>query len=365
MGADLIRLDAVTYIWKELGTPSASLHQTHMIVKLFRDVLDIAAPQVLLVTETNVPHAENISYFGDGSDESQLVYNFALPPLVLHAFYREDATWLSAWAADLEYPSGTTTYLNILDTHDGIGLQGAVGILPAEEIRFLVERAREHGGFISYRSTQNGEEPYEINSTWYSALNLEDSGEPRQLQIHRFVASRSIALALRGIPAVYVHSLNGSRNDTRLALKTKVKRDVNRWTLDFEMLERNLGDPGSKLHCLSEVLTRLFRTRTMHAAFHPNGTQKVLAISRVVFSLFRGSPDGRQHVLCLTNISGSPQDVTVDLNELGSASRHWFDLLAGRGWLADGSRLNLRFNPYDVFWLTPFEEIERVIESRE
>jgi sucrose phosphorylase len=159
--------------------------------------------------------------------------------------------------------------------------------------------------------------------------------------------------------------LNGSRNDTRLALRTKVKRDVNRWTLDYDILERNLADPTSKLHCLSEVLTRLFRTRTMHGAFHPNGPQRVLSLGRFVFSLLRTSPDGRQHVLCLTNISGSSQDVTVDLDELGSTSRHWFDLLAGRGWRAGGAGLNLRLNPYDVYWLTPFEELERVIESRE
>jgi hypothetical protein len=151
-GADLIRLDAVTYFWKELGTSSASLEQAHQIVKLFRDVLDLCSPQVILVTESNVPHEENISYFGNGHDEAQLVYNFALPPLVLHAFYRESSRWRSEWASGLQYPSPTTNYLNILDTHDGVGLSGVQSILPDEERSFLVQEARQHGAFISNRT---------------------------------------------------------------------------------------------------------------------------------------------------------------------------------------------------------------------
>lgn len=363
MGADLVRLDAITYFWKALGTSSASLEQTHAIVKLFRDVLDIAAPLVSLVTESNVPHAENMSYFGAGGDEAQIIYNFALPPLVLHAFYRGDATRLSRWAAELEYPSSEATYLNILDTHDGIGLPGVGDILPPEEITFLVETARQHGAFISYRTGENGDVPYEINTTWYSALNYENDGEPRALQVQRFVASRSVALALRGIPAVYLHALAGSRNDIRLALQTKVKRDVNRSTLDFEILQRNLADPSSKLHLLSESLRRLLRTRILTRAFHPNGVQRVLPLSPALFAVLRVSPEGGEHVLCLTNVTGRPQSVEVVQSALGVTSPYWFDLVAGRGWMASNGTLQLSFAPYDVVWLTPSGELERRIES--
>ena len=151
-GADIIRLDAVTYLWDEPGTSGASLKQTHQIVKLLRDILAIVAPSVALITETNVPHEENVSYFGDGSDEAQMVYNFALPPLVLYTFYREDATVLSKWANELEYPSRTTTFFNMLDTHDGIGLKGVTNILSDSEIEFLVRQARHRGAFVSYKS---------------------------------------------------------------------------------------------------------------------------------------------------------------------------------------------------------------------
>jgi len=362
-GADLIRLDAVTYLWKELGTSSASLGQTHQIVKLFRDVLDLCSPQVILVTESNVPHEENISYFGNGYDEAQLVYNFALPPLVLHAFYRENSRWLSEWAAGLQYPSPTATYLNMLDTHDGIGLAGVQSILPDEERTFLVQVARQHGAFISNRTSPEGEVPYEINTTWYSALNLENCGETRELQVRRFVASRSIALALKGVPAVYLHSLAGSRSDVRLALQTKVKRDVNRMPLDHEMLLRNLTHPGSKLNLLSTILGRLLMTRVQHAAFHPNGEQKVLSLGNEVFALLRVSPSGDEHILCVTNITARSLELKVNVAGLGFKDLAWFDLLGGRGWHGTNRELPLRLGPFDVLWLSPFHELEARIEQ--
>jgi glucosylglycerate phosphorylase len=364
-GADLVRLDAVTYMWKERGTPSASLEETHAIVKLFREVLDVAAPMVALVTESNVPHAENVSYFGDGTDEAQLVYNFALPPLVLHAFYRGDATRLSEWADALDHPPDGATFLNMLDTHDGVGLPGAEGLLPPGEIAFLVETARRHGAFVSSRSVDGGEVPYEINTTWYSALNLENTGEPRALQVQRFVASRSIALALRGVPAVYLHSLVGTRNHVALALETKVKRDVNRATLDLELLQRNLADPRSKLHLLAEAWRPLLRARVSTRAFHPRGAQRVLRLSPAVLSLLRTSPAGNERVVCLTNVSAQVRDVEVPTAELGVAAEAWYDLLGGRGWLASGGRLRVALGPYEVVWLTPSEELERRIGSGE
>jgi glucosylglycerate phosphorylase len=362
-GADLIRLDAVTYLWKELGTSSASLEQTHQIVKLFRDVLDLCGPQVTLVTESNVPHEENISYFGNGHDEAQLVYNFALPPLVLHAFYRESSRWLSEWAAGLQYPSPTATYLNILDTHDGIGLAGVQSILPDEERSFLVQEARQHGAFISNRTAPHGEVPYEINTTWYSALNLENNDEPKTLQVQRFAASRSIALALRGVPAVYLHSLVGSRSNLRLALQTKVKRDVNRMPLDLEILAKNLAHPGSKLNLLSTILGRLLMTRVQHAAFHPNGEQRVLTLGDEVFAVLRVSPAGDEHILCLTNITARCLELKLDVECLGFQDMAWFDLVGGRGWHGKEGKLPLRLGSYEVLWLSPFHELEARIEQ--
>jgi len=363
-GADLVRLDAVTYLWDEPGTSSANLPQTHEIVKLFRDVLDIAAPHVALVTETNVPHQENISYFGNGRDEAQMVYNFALPPLVLHAFYREDCSHLARWARNLEYPSPTTTFLNVLDTHDGIGLPGVANILPPEEIAFLVRCARQHGAFVSYRTAEGGGEvPYEINTTWYSALNMENSGEERAFQVKRFTASRSIALALRGVPGVYFHGLIGSRNDVQLALRTKVKRNVNRAPLDAAVLAKNFAEPGSKLSLIHDQLGRLLEMRVRHKAFHPNGAQRIMPAPGAVFAVLRSSPRGDEHILALTNVTSRPCRLDIPLEKVGITESNWYDLVAGRGWMASNHTLTVQMQPYDVMWLTPFGELERSIES--
>jgi len=363
-GADLVRLDAATYLWDEPGTPGASLTQTHEIIRLFRDVLDLGAPHVALVTETNVPHEENIAYFGDGAGEAQAVYNFALPPLVLHAFYRQDASHLSAWARELEYPSPTTTYLNILDTHDGIGLPGVANILPPEELEFLLARARQHGAFISYRhASEGGRAPYEINCTWYSALNMDNSGEERALQVKRFVASRGIALALRGVPGIYLHGLIGSRNDVQLALRTRVKRDVNRARVDGTLLLKNLAEPGSKMNLINDQLGRLLDMRVRHRAFHPNGEQRVLALAPGIFAVLRVAPGGDERILALTNVTAEPCCLEAPLAEIGPAETNWYDLVAGRGWTAAEGKLVVRLQPYDVMWLAPFSELEYRIES--
>jgi sucrose phosphorylase len=293
-----------------------------------------------------------------------MVYNFALPPLVLHSFYRQDASWVSDWASKLEYPTDTTTYLNMLDTHDGIGVLGAQGILPREEIDFLIATAREHGAFISYRSTENGDLPYEINTTWYSALNFENNGEPKPLQVARAVASRSIAFALRGVPAVYLHSMVGSRNDVRLAMRTKVKRDVNRSTLDMGLLERNLKDPASKLHLIASAMRRLLRTRVMHPAFHPNGGQRILRLDRRLFAVLRTTIDEANRVLCLTNVSNQEVLAELEVREIGVDWMYFFDLLAGRGYTAEEGWLRLRLQPYECVWLTPSRELEKSIEER-
>jgi sucrose phosphorylase len=363
-GADLLRLDAVTYLWSEPGTPSVHLEQTHEIIKLFRDVLDVVAPSVALVTETNVPHKENVSYFGNGSDEAQMVYNFALPPLVLHTFYREDTTALTKWAQDLEYPSRTTTFLNMLDTHDGVGLMGVKNILPKEDIEFIVQKAREYGAFISYKSVgEDQEEPYELNVTWFSALNHDNSNEEIGFQVKRFVASRSIALVLRGIPGIYFHGMVGTKNDIDTVLKTKVKRDINRRTLDEREMLKKLEDPNSKLSLLSHQLGRLAELRVQYRAFHPNGEQHLLALDSAVFAVLRVSPEGDEHILTLTNVANRESRVKVALSEIGIEEDQWYDLYGKRGWMAQAQGLELTLQPYDVVWLIPYSELERRIEA--
>jgi glucosylglycerate phosphorylase len=353
-GADIIRLDAITYIWREPGTSCVHLAQTHEIVKLFRDILDTVAPGVALITETNVPHEENISYFGQGDDEAMMVYNFALPPLTLYTFYSENATVLSEWADRLEPPSETTYFFNFLDSHDGVGLMGVKNILSKEQIEFMVEQAREHGGLISYKSNGDGSrEPYEINITWFSALNREDSGEGIAFQVKRFVASRSIALVLKGVPGIYLLSLLGTVNDISGVLNTKQNRAINRTVMNMEAIRDALDDPFSKISYIDRELGGLILIRTARRAFHPVGKQNVLFLHPRVFAVLRRTPEGGEPVLTLTNVSRSDCDLRINLDELYSRAERWYDFVGGRSFQAEDGYLNVRLEAYDVVWLSP------------
>ena len=353
-GADILRLDAVTYIWAEPGTESVHLPQTHEIVKLLRDVVDSVGSGVALVTETNVPHEKNISYFGDGGDEAHMVYNFAVPALVLHTFYRQDSRILSRWAEDLRPPSDTATFFNILDTHDGIGLQGAMEILSPEEIDFIVKTAGDRGASISHKMTDNRtEEPYEINTTWWSAVNDDNGREDLAWKVRRYIASRSIALVLQGVPGIYVHGFMGTSNDLGRVKETGVKRDVNRAFIDSEQAARDMADPGSKLFLIRSAAAKLHLLRTRHRAFHPRGGQKVLHLSPGVFAVVRISPEGDDRILALTNVTEKKIRLKVPLADVGTDAGLWRDLVSETQREARGGALEIPLEPYQVAWLKP------------
>jgi len=316
-GARFIRLDAIAYLWKEIGTSCIHLPQTHAVIQLMRAVLDEVAPHVQLITETNVPHADNISYFGDGTNEAQLVYNFALPPLVLHALLRSDATHLSRWAATLKAPSDRTTFFNFLASHDGIGVNPARGILPAAEIDFLVERCQAHGGFINYKHNADGSRsPYEMNIVYFDAVNDPAEEEPVETQMNRFMVAQAIMLSLAGVPGIYFHSLFGSRNDREAALASGINRRINRQKFTRAELGAELGNPQSLRAQVFARFQELLQTRRAHKAFAPNARQEVLAMDARVFVVQRESVDGADRMLCLHNLS----DQMVQLPALPGAA---------------------------------------------
>lgn len=159
-------------MWKTPGTSCIHLEKTHLLVKLFRAIANAVAPGTVIITETNVPHKDNISYLGNGQDEAQMVYQFSLPPLVLHAIHNGSARALKQWAASLDGSGGTTTWFNFLASHDGIGLNPLRGILPETEIVSLVRDLAMEGRWFRIKNNPDGStSPYEINVTYMDALN--------------------------------------------------------------------------------------------------------------------------------------------------------------------------------------------------
>ena len=356
-GATFIRLDAIAYLWKEIGTTCIHLQQTHRVIQLLRAALDEVAPHVHLITETNVPHKDNISYFGDGTNEAQLIYNFALPPLTLHAFHTGDARILSNWARALTLPSDKTTFFNFLASHDGIGLNPARGILSDADIDSLVKKTLEHGGLISYKHNADGtQSPYEMNINYFDALSNPfnllappssaartppgANFETLDLQVNRFIAAQAIMFSLMGVPGIYFHSLFGSRGWPGGVKQTGRNRTINREKLQLEQLQTELASESS---LRSKVFTRsrqLLQARSSISAFAPHGNQRILDIHPSVFALERISPDEKSRALCLHNVS--PQMVSFS-TDYESAR----DLFTG---LSLEAR-TVTLEPYQILWL--------------
>ncbi len=335
-GASWLRLDAIAFLWKEFGTTCLHLPQTHRIIQLVRAIVDAVAPQTILITETNVPHADNVSYFGDGTNEAHLVYNFALPPLTLHAFHTGDARALSRWASTLTLPSKQVTFFNFLASHDGIGLNPARDILRDDEIDALVARVAAHGGLVSYKNNPDGtSSPYELNINYFDALNNPYADESLDTQIDRFVCAHAIMLALVGVPGIYFHSLFGSRSWRAGVAQTGQNRTINREKLGRAALERELNDPTSLRHRVFARLAHLLRARAAQPAFDPYGEMRVLDLDAAVFALWRGD-----QVLCLHNVSAQTRAVEM--------RGRWKDLLTGE--LCEATRA-LTLTPYQVRWL--------------
>ncbi len=346
-GAEFLRLDAVAFLWKQIGTTCLNLPQTHQLVQLLRAVLDQVAPHVMLVTETNVPHADNLSYFGDGQHEAQMVYNFALPPLVLHTFRTASAATLARWASALTLPSTRATFFNFLASHDGIGLNPARGILTDAAIDALVKQTLAHGGFVSFKSNPDGTtSPYELNINYLDALSNPRTGEPDETLAARFITAQAIMLSLVGVPGIYFHSLFGSRSWRAGVAQTGQNRSINREKCNLTLLENELAAPASLRQRVFAAYAQLLRARASHPAFHPHGAMQVLSAGESVFALWRVSRDGAERVLCLHNVANRTTHVDPAVWG-GLQAPSCRDLLTGQ----DVDTFELA--PYQVRWLIP------------
>lgn len=361
-GAEVIRLDAIAYLWKEPGTRSIHLPETHHVVKLFRAVMDAVAPEVILITETNVPHEENISYFGEPlevaggpqqGDQAQMVYQFPLAPLVLHTFRAANARAITDWAASLDPPYPTATFFNFIASHDGIGVRPAEGLLSPGEIQALVEATEAHGGKVSYKTNADGSQSvYELNITLYDFLN--DPDHPDQdLDVRRFLASQAVMLSLAGVPGIYVHSLFGSRNCHTCLEATGRARSINREKFQRAELEDRLQDPNTISSQVFEGYERILAVRREHSAFHPNAGQTILDLGASLFALSRTSLDDREVILGLINVTPEAQPVKARLAGLGFPESHsMVDVISGASYAVEQGSLALELEGYQYLWLT-------------
>jgi glycosidase len=349
MGARVLRLDAVAYLWKRIGTNCLNLPETHEIVRLLRDMLALNAPDIRLLTETNLPHTENLAYFGQG-DEAHWIYQFSLPPLLLHALTKGTARYLAAWAEKLPPPPGGCAYLNITGTHDGIGIRPLEGLVPEAEIAGLVDHVARCGGRVSTRRTASGDDaPYELNCTWFDALGG-IAGDTPETHLARFLCAQTIMLSLKGIPAVYFNTLIAASNDQALAGRTGMNRSLNRGKWPLTDLDAMLADPASTASRSLAAHLRMLKIRAEHPAFHPDAPQKAAAVTDSVLGIERAALDGTERILALANLGGQPADLSrAILQARGWQSHGTTDLLTGQRIVSrDGA---IALGAYAVVWL--------------
>ncbi|WP_368529155.1 alpha-amylase family glycosyl hydrolase [Enterobacter cloacae] len=337
-GARYIRLDAVGFMWKIPGTRCIHLEQTHRLIQLFRAITDAVAPGTVIITETNVPHNDNVSYFGDGENEAQMVYQFSLPPLVLHAVHRQDVRALCQWSSTLELPSKQTTWFNFLASHDGIGLNPLRGILPESEILSLVETLQQEGALVNWKNNPDGtRSPYEINVTYLDALSAKKDEDT--LRIARFILAHAVLLSFPGVPAIYIQSIIGSRNDYNGVERLGYNRAINRKKYCAGEIDGELEDKNglrNKVYC---QLSALIALRRQEKAFHPDSEAFFETSGEHVFKIVRIADDG-ERITALFNFSNDIQCVFFN-RQSGK------DLITG----INISDMTLTLNPWQVMWI--------------
>ncbi|KKI89051.1 alpha-amylase [Bacillus sp. SA1-12] len=337
-GASSIRLDAIGFIWKESGTSSMHLPEAHAIIQLWRDVLNYFKPNTQIITETNVPHHENISYFGDGTNEAHMVYQFSLPPLVLHTMTTHDATKLSSWAKTIGKVSNEATYFNFLASHDGIGMRPTEGILSEEEKQRLVDKVVENGGRISYKTNSDSSQSvYEMNINYSNALINKDEDDTEELAVKKMLAAHSILLSVMGVPAIYYHSLLGSENDYDGLEASGINRRINREKLEFAKITRELKE-NSRRKGIFQGLRQMISIRQQQSAFSPYAPQTVVDLGSNVFALKRCNETTGDEVFFIVNVDSKQVEVEIGMKG--------HDLLTGE-------EINsiVTLEPYQFLWV--------------
>lgn len=346
-GSQALRLDAVAFLWKQIGTKCINLPETHVIIRLIRLIVEDYSSSCLIITETNVPNHENLSYFGN-NNEAHCIYNFSLAPLVIHAIISENSTYLKQWSRSMPPAQQGNSYLNFLSTHDGIGMRPLEGILPDKELKKFIKTLQDSGAYLTYRISQNKETVYEVNTTLLDAFKKTYKGKDN-FKTKRFVLAHEILLSMEGIPAIYIQNLLGSNNDLKKMKISKKFRSVNRKNWDYDDLLNKLNNRSLINSKIYTSITRLVKIRKKQHAFHPNATQFTLQLKNDLFGIWRQSIDRSQSIFCISNLTKEKKNVSLlEINLI--STNDWYDILTGKK--IENLSGNFALNAYQSIWLT-------------
>ena len=312
-GVTIFRLDAIAYLWKENRTKCINLKQTHQIIKLLRIIINLLNIQTTIITETNLPEKENLSYFGS-NDEANWIYNFSLPPLLIHAFLFENSSYLNKWSENLPNTKSGNSYLNFIASHDGIGIRPTEGLFNEKTLKNFLKRLKKNGSKFSYRKIQNkSKKVYEANITIFDALKKSDYDKKGEFYLERYVSAHAIMVSFEGIPAIYFNSIFGKSNDEAKFIITGNNRDVNRYKWNLKNITNKLKDNKTKQSIFYNKICNLLNIRRKQKAFHPNASRLNLDFGPKIYGFKRISKDKKQTIICITNLSSNIQKTKINL----------------------------------------------------
>ena len=305
-GARFIRLDAIAFLWKELGSSSINLEQTHAVVRILRALIDEMQTQTLLLTETNVPHEENVSYFGN-QDEAHLVYQFSLAPLLLYSYLFNNGQYLGLWANQLNPPNDNCSFINFIASHDGIGLRPLEGLVPDSEIENLTDKIHERGGYAAMRTDKDGKDSvYELNIALFSAFG------GAQEDIPSYLAAHQLMMAFQGVPAIYINALVGGLNDLQGVESSGRTRSINRGHWELANLTELLDNDANSQSIIFKEICRNLELRSGQSAFSPSASQTVIFYDQSHIWLKRQSSDQRIFVVASFSAETTKTALVVD-----------------------------------------------------
>ena len=343
-GVTIFRLDAIAYLWKKNGTNCINLKQTHEIVKLLRLISNLLNVETIIITETNLPEKENLSYFGK-NDEANWIYNFSLPPLLIHAFLFENSSYLNKWSKKLPNAKFQNSYLNFIASHDGIGMRPTEGILNERSLNNFLKRLKKNGSKFSYRKVQNkSKKVYEANITVFDALKKSDTDPNGKFFLERYIAAHAIMISFEGVPAIYFNSLFGKSNDEAKYVITGNNRDINRYKWSYENITKKLNNKNSKQSIFYQNLGKLLEIKRKQKAFHPNAKRLNINLGSKLFCFKRTSLDKKQTIISITNCSSVDQ-----YPKLNKKYSKWKNIINPK---INSLNKSFKLKPFETMWLS-------------
>ncbi len=343
-GVTIFRLDAIAYLWKESATSCINLKQTHEIIKLLRIINNLLNIKTIIITETNLPENENLSYFGN-NDEANWIYNFSLPPLLIHGFLFENSTYLNKWSKNLPSTKNGNSYINFIASHDGIGIRPTEGIFYKKTLNDFIKRLKKNGSKFSFRKIKNkSKKIYEANITVANALKKSDYDKKGIFFLERYISAHAIMISFEGVPAIYFNSLFGTSNDEAKFVITGNNRDVNRYKWNLDNISKKLINKKSKQSIIFNKLVNLLSIRRKQKAFHPNALRYNVNFGSKIFAFKRISIDKKQTIICITNLSSK-----IQKPKLNKTYIQWKNII--------GPKIRIEKNiillrPYETIWLS-------------